>query len=217
MTILTNTGGVAATNAYLVEDAGECVLIDAPDHTVAPLLAEAKRRGWRLAGFWLTHGHFDHLAGHPAVGGVPAAAHRLELPLLSDPRAQLDAFEAASGARVPLDIPPLVPARLLEDGDGLRVGGATAAVLHTPGHSPGHVCFHFADANVLVGGDLIIGGAVGRTDLPGCDPAALAQSVRRVMTLPPETRLLPGHGGPSTLADEARDNPFVIEFTRRSP
>ena len=219
MKVLTNTGGLAATDAYVVadEDVGECVVIDAPDHTLAPLLREVHTLGWRVTALWLTHGHFDHVADHPLLPDVPVVMHAADADKLRDPRRQLDAFAALSGFRVPLDIPPREPDRLITDGGVLTVGGLTATVLHTPGHSPGHVCFHFADQDVLVGGDLIIGGAVGRTDLPDSDPAALAASVRRIMALPPATKLLPGHGRPLTLADEARENPVVREMLAHVP
>jgi glyoxylase-like metal-dependent hydrolase (beta-lactamase superfamily II) len=99
----------------------------------------------------------------------------------------------------------------LEDGQQLRLGSMTANVLHTPGHSPGHVMFHFPAEKALIGGDLIIMGAIGRTDLPGANPADMGPSIRKVMRLPGDTRLFPGHGGPSTLDDERRDNPYVQE------
>jgi glyoxylase-like metal-dependent hydrolase (beta-lactamase superfamily II) len=89
------------------------------------------------------------------------------------------------------------------------LGSLAVECLHTPGHSPGHVMFHFPTENVLVGGDLIICGAVGRTDFPDSDPAALDESIRRVMRLPPETRLLPGHCDPTTLGEERDGNLYV--------
>ena len=82
-------------------------------------------------------------------------------------------------------------------------------VIHTPGHAPGHVMYHLPEEKILVGGDLIIGGSVGRTDLQDSDHAALERSIRRVMQLPPDTRLLPGHGEVSTLELEGMTNPFV--------
>lgn len=211
MKVLTNTGGMAATCCYVIADesTGEAVLIDAPDHTAGPLLDEVKRLGWRLTGLWLTHGHFDHIADHALIPDGPVLIHPLDADKLRNPAAQLAAFTALSGFPVPLQIPPREPDELLQDGQTLRVGNLEATVIHTPGHAPGHVCFHFADQQLLVGGDLIIGGAVGRTDLPDSDPAALDASIRRIMQLPPETKLLPGHGTPSTLGQEGAANPFV--------
>ena len=210
--VLSNTGGMAATCCYVVADdeTGDCVLIDAPDHTAGDLLREVLRLDWNLQGLWLTHGHFDHIADHPLVDdGLPVLIHPLDAEKLRDPEGMLNAFARISGFRVPLDIPPREPTALIEEGQTLSVGNLRCRVIHTPGHAPGHVAFYFESDGLLIGGDLIIGGAVGRTDLPDSDPAALDESVRRVMQLPPETKLLPGHGRPSTLADERAMNLYV--------
>ena len=97
----------------------------------------------------------------------------------------------------------------VEDGQVLHIGNIKVQALHTPGHAPGHIAYWLPDEKVLVGGDLIIGGSIGRTDLPDADPKAMAQSLRRVMQLPPETKLLPGHGPVSTLQHEEQNN-FVL-------
>ena len=210
MQVLTATGGIAVTNCFLVADevARQAVLFDAPDHTVAPLLDQAQERGWDVVGLWLTHGHFDHLADHQVVTDrFPAAnvlIHELDAPRLRDPTSRL--------FQLPFTIPPREPDALVQDGQTLSFGGLACRVIHTPGHSPGHVMYHFEEQGVLVGGDLIIGGSIGRTDLPDSDSAAMAQSLRRAMHLPPETRLLPGHGEPTTLAQERQTNPFVREI-----
>ena len=205
--LIAHTGGLAMTNCYLVGDdeTGQAVMFDAPDHTAGPLLDEAQRRGWDVVGLWLTHGHWDHLADHRAVTdrfpGAKVLLHELDAPMLRMPVSRI--------FQLPFTIPPREPDAFVVDGQTLTFGGLSCAVLHTPGHSPGHVMYHFADHGLLVGGDLIIGGAVGRTDLPGSDPAALVRSIRRVMELPPATRLLPGHGEASTLAEERGTNPYV--------
>jgi hydroxyacylglutathione hydrolase len=207
MRIVTRSGGIAATNCFLVADeqARQAVLFDAPDHTVGPLLDEARKQNWEVIGLWLTHGHFDHIADHAVVTErFPAARvliHGLDEPKLKTPQRQL--------FPLPFIIPPRSADALVHDGQELSIGGMRVRVIHTPGHSPGHVCYHFPDQEVLVGGDLIIMGAVGRTDLPDSDAAALDQSIRSIMRLPPATRLLPGHGQPSTLFDEREQNPFV--------
>jgi glyoxylase-like metal-dependent hydrolase (beta-lactamase superfamily II) len=207
MRIITNTGGIASTNSFLIaeEAAKKAVLFDAPDHTVGPLLAEAARQGWDLIGLWLTHGHFDHIADHAVVTGrfpkVRVLIHQLDEPKLSSPGSQV--------FPLPFVIPPRRADAYVTDGQELKLGAMAVRVLHTPGHSPGHVCYYFPDQHVLVGGDLIIMGAVGRTDLPDSDPEALDESLRIVMRLPPATRLLPGHGQESDLAQERKHNPFV--------
>jgi hydroxyacylglutathione hydrolase len=209
MQVLANSGGIAGTNCFLVADesTGEAVLFDAPDHTTAPLLDEAERRKWNLIGLWLTHGHFDHVADHAEVTGrFPSAKvliHRLDEPKLIEPTSRF--FE------LPFVIPPRKADGFVEDGQELRIGTIPLRVIHTPGHSPGHVMYYFPQQEVLVGGDLIIMGAVGRTDLPDSNFGELQGSIRKIMVLPPTTRLLPGHGESSTLADEAHGNPYVIE------
>ncbi len=213
--VLAQTGGIALTNCYLVADAAarQAVLFDAPDHTVGPLLDEAQRREWDIVGLWLTHGHFDHVADHKLVTDrFPAARvliHGLDSPKLRNPVSRV--------FQLPFDIPPREPDGLIEDGQELSFGGLKCTAIHTPGHSPGHVMFHFAEQALLIGGDLIIGGAIGRTDLPDSDPAAMGRSIQRAMELPPETRLMPGHGDPSTLAEERRSNPYVRAALSQRP
>jgi glyoxylase-like metal-dependent hydrolase (beta-lactamase superfamily II) len=209
MKVIANTGGIAATNSFLVADesARVAVVFDAPDNTVAPLLDEAQRQGWEVIGLWLTHGHFDHTADHKVVTdrfpNARVLIHPLDEPKLLDPGSRFFAL--------PFDIPPRKPDALVEDGQVLTLGGMRVRVIHTPGHAPGHVMYHFEDEGVLVGGDLIIMNAVGRTDLPDSNHADLEASILRVMRLPPDTRLLPGHGRPSTLAAERENNPYVHE------
>jgi len=206
MQILMNTGGLAMTNSFVIADESTkvAVMFDAPDHTALPLVQQCKARGWDLIGLWLTHAHFDHVADHEVVTshfpGAKVLVHRLDEPKLQHIDVQMRMFG------LPIHIAPRSADGYLEDGQDVLIGALRARVLHTPGHSPGHVAFHFADENVLVGGDLIIGGSIGRTDFPDCDERAMARSLRRVMDLPPATRLLPGHGPISTLAEEARTN-----------
>lgn len=205
--VLTATGGIAHTNCFLIADESskEAVLFDAPDHTVAPLLAEIDDNGWKFKGLWLTHGHFDHLADHAIVTTrFPAAElliHDLDAHKLRQPGSRM--------FQLPFTIPPGEPTRTLADGETLQLGNSTVMVIHTPGHSPGHVCFHFQAENLLIGGDLIIGGAIGRTDFPDCSPTDMEASLQRIMTLPDDTRLLGGHGPATTLGHERASNPYV--------
>jgi glyoxylase-like metal-dependent hydrolase (beta-lactamase superfamily II) len=214
MQILMNSGGIAMTNAFVIADetAKVAVMFDAPDHTTQPLLDEVSKNGWELIGLWLTHGHFDHIADHQIViGRFPKAKvliHPLDEPKLTNPNSSV--FE------LPFKIPPRSADGFIEGGQVLKIGSLSLEVLHTPGHSPGHVMFHFASEQVLVGGDLIIGGSVGRTDLPDSNPGQLNASIRRVMKLSDETRLLPGHGQPCTLAYERETNPYVQAAIERA-
>jgi len=212
MIILTNTDGIAMTNCYLIADetARQAVLFDAPDHTTGPLLEEAAARGWDLIGLWLTHGHFDHFADHAVVRqrfpAIKILLHALDEPKALHPDMQTRLFQ------LPFVIPPLKADAPVADNQKLKIGSLEVVVLHTPGHSPGHVAYHFPGEQVLVGGDLIIGGSIGRTDLPDSNHRQMEASIRRVMDLPAATRLLGGHGPATTLAEERRTNSYVQEI-----
>jgi hydroxyacylglutathione hydrolase len=212
MQILADSGGIAETNCYLIVDetTGKAVLFDAPNDTTALLLEEAKHQGWDVIGLWLTHGHFDHVADHSVVTEkFPSAKilmHKLDESKLATPPGR--------DFGVPLEIPPRKPDDYVQDVQELKIGNLACRVIHTPGHSPGHVMFHFPDQRILIGGDLIIMNSVGRTDFPDSDFAQLQESIRTVMKLPPETQLLPGHGPPSRLSEELQRNEFLIEAVK---
>lgn len=212
MQIVAHTGGLAQTNCFLVvdDDSKEAVLFDAPDHSVGPLLDHVAEHDLKLIGLWLTHAHFDHVADHAVVRerfpDAQLLIHRDDLPLLAAPQAAL--------FQLPFEIPPATPDKFVVDGERLHIGTIPVDVIHTPGHAPGHVCYHFPDQNVLIGGDLILMNAIGRTDLPGGDEAILMASLRRVMQLPDETHLLAGHGDADTLGHERDVNPYVAAALR---
>ncbi len=208
MKIIMNTGGIAATNAFLVADEIEkkAVIFDAPDHTTAPLLDAAAKEGWDVIGLWLTHGHFDHMADHEVIRarfpGAKVLIHQLDEPKLQKPGASF---------ALPIRIPPAKADGYVEDGQKMRLGRYEFEVIHTPGHAPGHVMYYCASEKVLIGGDLIIGGSVGRTDLPDSSYDDLVRSIQRVMKLPGDTKLMGGHGEISTLDEERKSNPYVQE------
>jgi len=212
MILLTNAGGVAMTNCFLIADeaAKEAVLFDAPDHTIEPLLKQSMARGWDVTGLWLTHGHFDHFADHPVFRQrFPEAKillHALDQAKAQHPEVQTRLFG------LPFVIPPLKADEHPTDNQKLKIGSLEVVVMHTPGHAPGHVVYYLPKEGVLVGGDLIIGGSIGRTDLPDSDPGQMVASVRRVMSLPAATQLLGGHGHATTLGEERQENPFVQEI-----
>jgi len=209
------TGGVASTNAYLIADdaSKQAVIFDAPDHSIHPLLDVAKRNGYDLIGLWLTHGHFDHMADHAEVkAAFPKAKiliHPLDGPKLRSPGVQTRMF------MLPFTIPPCEPDELIEDGQVLKLGEMEVKVIHTPGHAPGHVMYWFESEKILIGGDLIICGAVGRTDFPDCSEPALRESIKKVYQMcPNETQLLPGHCEVTTLGDERVGNDYVRAVLR---
>ena len=210
LTILPFILGPVETNTYLVADpeSGQAVVID-PAWEGEILAREAQRRGWRIVALWVTHAHFDHLAGIPGLLAAVTPAPRVALHPLDKP---LWAVQGGAGwFGIPL--PPLPePTDALAHGQRLTLGAFTFEVRHAPGHTPGHVMFYCPQAGVLFAGDVIFYEGIGRTDLPGGDFATLARSIHeQVYTLPPETRILPGHGPETTVGHEQAHNPFVRE------
>lgn len=208
MEIHTLPAGPIQTNAYLLLDseAGRALLIDAPHgvwEEVGPSLAES---GARLEALLLTHAHWDHTGDAPAIQatGVPVYAHEADRPLLENPAIQ-EMFSIPGYA-----IPTLRMDHTVSQGDRLTLAGLEIEVRHVPGHCAGNVLFFFPVLGAAFVGDAIFAGSVGRTDFPGCSMAELERSIRtQIYTLPPETRLLPGHGPPTTVARERATNPFV--------
>lgn len=201
-------GGGFAQNTLLVEcaDRRSAVLVD-PGAAAPQALAAAKRKGLAVREILLTHAHFDHVervALARRATGAPVHLHPADRPLYDD--------AAARGVRfgLPFEVPP-PPDKDLVPGRTLTVGGSEFRVVFVPGHAPGHVMFVCdADALALVG-DVVFAGSIGRTDLPGGDYGTLMTSIRsQVLVLPPETRLFPGHGPPTTVGREAQTNPFLV-------
>ena len=207
MKISTNTGGLAATNAYLIadENTGDAAIIDAPQNTVLPLLNVAKHNGWNIRYLLLTHGHWDHTSDHKVVtDAYPDAKvliHALDEPKLITPGSRI--------FTLPYKIPPRKADGFLEDGKTIHIGKQEFQIIFTPGHSPGHVVLYCPAESLLVAGDLLFAGAVGRTDLPDSDPAAMEISLQRVTQLPDNTAVRPGHGPPTTIGQEKQSNPFL--------
>jgi glyoxylase-like metal-dependent hydrolase (beta-lactamase superfamily II) len=198
--------------SYLVacEDSGEALLID-PGGPSPELSAKLREEGWRLRWIVNTHGHADHIAGNEAWAaetGARIVIHRLDWEFFRTPEMQAAAI--AEG------FPPLTRADVLvDDGHLIPLGACQALVLHTPGHSPGGICLSFPGH--LFTGDTLFVGAAGRTDLPGASLTQLIASLEeKIMPLPDETRIWPGHDygetPTSTLGEEKVNNPFLTDF-----
>jgi glyoxylase-like metal-dependent hydrolase (beta-lactamase superfamily II) len=168
-------------------------------------LDAAGQRDRRIAAIWLTHAHLDHILGVAAIHretGAPIYLHPADRRLYDELPQQSLLLGVPGGPRPP------APDVELSHGQRLSVGGVELTVRHTPGHSPGHVCF-VAPGAVLCG-DVLFEGSVGRTDLPGGDFATLIGSIQReLLSLPDATRVYPGHGPATTIGRERDSNPFL--------
>ena len=201
--------GPVQTNAYIVADrkTGEAVVIDPADDGKR-IIAVAKKRGWRISNIWLTHAHFDHLAGAAGVADnssppPPVALHPEDYPLW-----RMQGGAPLFGMRIDPGPEPTID---LSHGQILFLGGNQLEVRHAPGHTRGHVMFYSDADRVLFCGDVIFQGSIGRTDLPGGDYETLIASIHsQVLTLPDDTRLLSGHGPETTVGEERRFNPFLV-------
>jgi hydroxyacylglutathione hydrolase len=207
--------GSFAANCYLVAPAPgeECVIID-PGEDAEPGIAEiiAQHRLKPVA-VLLTHGHIDHVwSVAPVCGakGIPAYIHPSDRGLLSDPARGLP---LGPGQQLfgGLDFTEPDDVQELTDGVVLRLAGLEITVDHAPGHTQGSVAFRTQDAGgVMFSGDLLFAGSIGRTDLPGGDPAAMMESLARVcLSRPDETTVLPGHGPQTTIGVERATNQFL--------
>ena len=207
--------GSFATNCYLVAPGpgSECIIID-PGQDAEPGIAEvlASHRLKPVA-VVATHGHIDHIwSVAPVCGarGIPAYIHPDDRALLSDPARGLS-LEFGQQLFGGLTFTEPDDVAELTDGMTLQLAGVELAVSHAPGHTPGSVTFRCGEAeDVLFSGDLLFAGSIGRTDLPGGDYPTICRSLARVcLTLPDETRVLPGHGPATTIGTERAGNPFL--------
>ncbi len=196
--------GILEANCYLVYDeaSGAGVIVD-PGGDTRPLRQEINRRGVSIKAILNTHGHFDHCAGNAELGSfeVPLGIHPADQDLLAE-------GGGAAWFGFPT-VPTMQPTLILTEGFEYPVGSLRLRVLETPGHTPGSICLYSSEENALLTGDTLFAGSIGRTDLPGGDPRALTASLTRLLTLPPETIIYPGHGPTSTLAQERHHNPWL--------
>jgi glyoxylase-like metal-dependent hydrolase (beta-lactamase superfamily II) len=188
----------------------EAIVID-PGDEIADILARLARRQLTLKQIIVTHAHIDHIGGAAQlrrVTGAPVLFHQADLPILGMMEMQAAWIGVATPEQTALD-------QSADDGLSAGIAGLEAEVIHTPGHTPGSICLHFPKQELLLAGDTLFAGSVGRTDLPGGDTHALLRSIHtRLMILPENTLVVPGHGEQTTLGQEREMNPFLQPETR---
>jgi hydroxyacylglutathione hydrolase len=173
------------------------------------IISELHSRDLSCSQIWLTHSHLDHCGGVlPLLEslGVPLVAHPAEEAMRARVRSIAQMYGLPSSEW--FDCPE--PSVSIRGGEILPLGDLRAQVLFTPGHSPGHVSFYFESEKVLISGDALFAGSIGRTDLPGGDHSTLIKSIReKILTLDDDVRVLSGHGDDTTVGEERRNNPFL--------
>jgi glyoxylase-like metal-dependent hydrolase (beta-lactamase superfamily II) len=208
MQVWSNELGAFGTNCYIIActETGASAVIDpgSPDPWIEATL---KEHGLKPSLILLTHGHLDHIgavAATKTATGAAVAVHGDDAPMVADPKLNGSLYFGQ-----PVTAP--APDRLLKDGDEVKVGNLTFTVIHTPGHTPGGCCFYLAaDGGHLFAGDTLFAGSIGRTDLAGGDFTALIESIKgKLLTLPPDTVVYPGHGPTTSIGDEKDYNPFL--------
>lgn len=201
--------GMIQTNCILLSrENGDTLVID-PGADAESLLDILEKGSLNVVGYPLTHGHYDHVCAlHEMHAAKPAPCymHPLDLVWAFTPRNQNPPWYTQPD---PKQIPEVTPA--WETDGPFEIAGFQFETLHLPGHSPGSVGFYFPGDGLLIGGDVLFKGSMGRTDLPGGDGIALYASLRRIAELPPETVVIPGHGPDTTVAQELRNNPYMHE------
>ncbi len=199
-------GGMAETNGYLVTNGMEAVAFDAPEGMAGFIEASLKISGARLAALLLTHGHWDHIVDAAEIRSrfkAPVSIHRDCAPLLEHPQIQA-AFNPF------VEIPPCVPDHRLDSEETIQIDGFRFDLLLCPGHCPGSLCFHLAAEKWLFGGDVLFASGVGRWDLPGGSQEELIGAIRgKILKLPDDTKVFPGHGPATTVGRERRANPYL--------
>ncbi len=198
--------GPFATNCYFVTDNVTAFVVDASFEPTA-MVQHALREQSYVSDIVLTHAHCDHIAGldvlRRAWPKANVTIHALEVAWLSDPMLNLS---AAYGE--PVSVAPAHTT--VNGGEELRLAGRKWKVLNLPGHSPGSIGLYSAADGVVLAGDALFNGSIGRTDFPNANFETLAQSIRtQLYTLPEDTIVLPGHGPATTIGRELRGNPFV--------
>jgi glyoxylase-like metal-dependent hydrolase (beta-lactamase superfamily II) len=196
------TGGLAETNAYFLKLDDGWLAIDAPEGAAAAVA----ENGLTVSALVLTHGHWDHIwdaADMVEKFHCPVYYHRDDELLCTNPDVMRD-------FGLPAKLKPVHAARFLAQDNTLAVAPYTFKILHIPGHCPGSICLHEEQHGFIFGGDVLFAGGVGRWDLPGGSESQLISGIRqKLLPLPGQTVVYPGHGPDTTIGEEKRHNPYL--------
>jgi glyoxylase-like metal-dependent hydrolase (beta-lactamase superfamily II) len=199
--------GPLACNCTILgdEEAGEAIVID-PGDEVGRIHRRLNALGLKLKQILVTHAHIDHVGGAlrlKRLTGAPILLNENDLPLLKTMAMQAGWLGLATPETAP-------PDASLDDGQRVGLERYPAQVIHTPGHTQGSICLHFAPLKMVIAGDTLFAGSIGRTDLPGGNSQQIIDSIEtRLLALPDETKVLPGHGPSTTIGQERASNPFL--------
>jgi glyoxylase-like metal-dependent hydrolase (beta-lactamase superfamily II) len=188
------------------EESREAIVID-PGYEIPRILATLAKHQLTVHQIVVTHAHIDHIASAlelKQITGAPIVYNAADLPLT----AMMDTQAAWIGVEIP-NVKP--PDHSPGDLERVSVTGIDAQIIHTPGHTEGSLCLHLPSSALLIAGDTLFAGSIGRTDLPGGNYNKLIQSIReRLLSLPDSTLVIPGHGPVTTIGEERVSNPFLI-------
>jgi hydroxyacylglutathione hydrolase len=199
-------GPLACNCSVLADETTRRATVIDPGEDIDRILAVLKQHHLTVDQIIITHGHIDHVGGAvrlKRLTGAPIYMNQHDLPLLK----MMDMQAGWLGVAVPEVAAPDVDA---SDLLALTIAGQAAQVLHTPGHTEGSICLHLPTPQLLLAGDTLFAGSIGRTDLPGGDLRKILRSLKeRLLTLPDATRVIPGHGMETTIGQERETNPFL--------
>jgi len=218
MRILSRIVGSLATNCYIIicEETRKAIIID-PGFSAEEaneILNEIVKNGFKVEKIINTHGHFDHIIGNDILKALTKAKiliHKNDASMLLDPSKNLSRMLGR-------DIISPKADRLVEEGEIIKVGDLELKVIHTPGHTEGSISLFCEKEKVVFTGDTLFAGSIGRTDLPGSSFEEIMHSLKeKLMNLPDETVVYPGHGGKTTIGREKGKNPFLSSLRKDLP